>query len=370
MTAALTVALASERALGASSFIASCIELAVVLAALGFGAFSVRALLLPAWRGAPARLAELVLAAAALVLVSELLGVVGLYKEAAVVAVLIAIGVGGGVAARAVGARRPGSPAATPPAPPSSRIAVAGAIITVAALAAAWAVPTLTSAGGGMIRSDTLWYHMPLATRWAQTSHIGPIFFFDPIYFASFYPANSELFHALGVLVYNRDVLSPLLNGGWLAVSFLGAWCIGRPYGLGPQALIGASIALGAEMLVGYEAGEALNDITGVAFTLGAGAILVNARAVALGGAPRRPILRPLPPAAVGVAGLAAGIAAGMKLSFLPVAAVLTVGVIVVAGRGARWRTAVAWLVPMAATGGFWYLRNLVVVGNPIPYVH
>ena len=389
MTAALTVAPASERALGASSFIASCIELAVVLAALGFGAFSVRALLLPAWRGAPARLAELVLAAATLVLVSELLGVVGLYKEAAVVAVLIAIGVGGGVAARAVGARRPGSPAATPPAPPSSRIAVAGAIITVAALAAAWAVPTLTSAGGGMIRSDTLWYHMPLATRWAQTSHIGPIFFFDPIYFASFYPANSEIFHGLGVLVYGRDLVSPLVNDWWLAVSLFAAWCIGRPYGVAPQAMIGAAVALGAEMLVGYEAGEALNDITGVAFTLAAAAVLVNgsARAAAVGNpssplvasaphappAPRkvrRERLGQPPLAAIAIAALATGLAAGVKLSYLPAAAVLTVGVIALARRGMRGRTALAWLVPLAATGGFWYLRNLIVVGNPIPYIH
>jgi hypothetical protein len=236
------------------------------------------------------------------------------------------------------------------------------AILAVGAIAAAWAVPTLVSVGGGMTRSDTLWYHMPLAARWAQTAHIGPVFFFDPIYFASFYPANSELFHALGVLVYNRDLVSPLLNDAWLAVSVLAAWCIGRPYGLGPQAVIGASVALGAEMLVGFEAGEALNDITGVAFTLAAAAILVNASAPEA--------RRPLPLPAVAVAGLAAGIAAGVKLSFLPPAAVLTVGVILLAGRGARGRTALAWLVPMAATGGFWYLRNLIVVGNPIPFIH
>ena len=360
----MTVAPAGERALGAGAYIAGSVELAAVLAALAFGALSVRALLLPGWRGAPARLVELVLAASALVVVSELLGVVGLYKEAAIVIALIVVGLAAALGASAIARRRPISPAPAPPAPPSSPIAIAVAIIAVAVVAAAWAVPTLTTIGGGMTRSDTLWYHMPLAVRWAQTSHIGPIFFFDPIYFASFYPANSELFHALGILVYNRDVVSPLLNDGWLALSFLAAWCIGRPYGVGPQALIGASIALGAEMLVGYEAGEALNDITGVAFTLAGAAILVNARAAAAERA------RSLPLTAVAVAALATGIAAGVKLSFLPVAAVLTVGVIVLTGRGARGRTALAWLVPLAATGGFWYLRNLIVVGNPVPYIH
>ena len=389
MPLAYSVAPASERALGASSFIASSLELAAILAALAFGAFSARALLLPGWRGAPARLVELVLAASALVIVSELIGVVGLYTEAAVVVALIAVGVAGGLVARAVAAGRPLSPAPTPPAPPSSRIAVAGAIVAVAALAAAWAVPTLTSAGGGMIRSDTLWYHMPLAARWAQTSHIGPIFFFDPIYFASFYPANSELFHGLGILVYGRDLVSPLVNDWWLAISLLAAWCIGRPYGVAPQAMIGAAVALGAGMLVGYEPGEALNDITGVAFTLAAAAILVNASAgAAAAGNPSAPLVASAPHAppaprearrervrrpplsAIVLAALATGLAAGVKLSYLPVAAVLTVGVIAVARPGMRGRTALAWLVPLAATGGFWYLRNLIVVGNPIPYIH
>jgi hypothetical protein len=211
---------------------------------------------------------------------------------------------------------------------------------------------------------------MPLAARFVQTAHLGPIWFFDPIYFASFYPANSEIFHALGILVFNRDILSPLINEGWLAVSLLAAWCIGRPYGLGPQATIGASIALGAQMLVEFQAGEALNDITGVAFVLAAVAILVNGYAVirprAGGG---RRTLSP-PRSALAVAALAAGIAAGVKLSFLVPAAVLTVGVIAIGRRGARLRTAVAWLAPMAATGGFWYARNLIAVGNPIPYIH
>src|SRR5919197_1415782 len=128
MPLAYSVAPASERALGGGSFLAGSFELAAILAALAFGAFSARALLLPGWRGAPARLVELVLAASALVIVSELIGVVGLYTEAAVVVALIAVGVAGGLVARPVAAGRPPSPAPTPPAPPSSPIAGAGAI--------------------------------------------------------------------------------------------------------------------------------------------------------------------------------------------------------------------------------------------------
>ena len=127
------------------------------------------------------------------------------------------------------------------------------------------------------------------------------------------------------MLFFDRDIVSPLINLGWLAVALLAAWCIGRPYGLGPQALIGASIALGSQSLVEFQAGEALNDITGVAFMLAAVALLVNGYAArrrrdrAADGCrtrPARPRRSAVAPRAGGstrrwCAGLAAGLAAG-----------------------------------------------------------
>ncbi len=56
-------------------------ELAVIATALGLGAYHLRALLAPAWTGALARLAEVVIGVSMLILVSELLGVLGLFKE-------------------------------------------------------------------------------------------------------------------------------------------------------------------------------------------------------------------------------------------------------------------------------------------------
>ena len=194
-------------------------------------------------------------------------------------------------------------------------------------------VPTLGSLAGGMDRADTLWYHMPLAAKFVQTGSLGDIFFFDPIFFASFYPSNSEVLHAVPILAFDRDIVSPFLNLGLLAVGLLASWCIGRPYGVAPQALIGGSVALGSQMLVEFQAGEALNDITGVVFILAAVAVLVNGYAAA---DPRDG--RSIAWAALGVAGLAAGLAAGMKLSFLAPVAALTVGVVVLALRGTRIR--------------------------------
>ena len=183
-----------------------------------------------------------------------------------------------------------------------------------------------------MDRTDSLWYHLPLAAKFVQTGYLGHIYFFDPIFLASFYPANSEVIHAVPMLFFDRDIVSTVINLGWLAVALLSAYCIGRPYGLGPQALIGSSIALGSQSLVEFQAGEALNDITGVAFVLAAVALLVNGYAATRAGdqaAPdaRSPVTdRRIAPAALAFAGLAAGFAAGVKLSFLAPVAALTVG--------------------------------------------
>ncbi len=394
-------------ALSAGAYLRGLVELAIAAGAIAYGAVELRRLLLPGWTGAPARLVEVVLWSAGMLLVSELIGTFGHFQRGWFLAVSILGGVGAGLLARSRARAANPSPSASPPAPPAAAIAKILALVIVTGLTAAWVIPTLGSIAAGMDRADTMWYHLPLAARFVQTGHLGSIFFFDPVFFASFYPANSEVFHSIGMLFFGRDILSPFVNDGWLIVALLSCYCIGRPYGAGPQALIGGSVALGAQMLVEFQAGEGLNDITGVAFFLAAAAILANAYATrkkaltpegrpasGVGSEPGAPgippegrsrihashrprvhaadVLRaPHPPLpAVVMAGLAAGLAAGVKLSFLPIVAAMTVGVVWMAGKGRRRRAALAWSIPMLVGGSYWYLRNLFAVGNPIPEIH
>jgi hypothetical protein len=373
MSAALAffTAPASELVLTAGDYLLGTVELAAVVGALAFGAYQARALLLPAWFGAPARLVEIVLGVAALVWLSEALGTFGGFEEYAVLGTAIAVGVGAGLIARRLAAGRAGREFVPPPSPRSWSLAKVIAVLACAALAAGWMVPTLGTFAAGMDRSDSLWYHMPLAAKFVQTGYVGHIYYFDPVFLASFYPANSEVVHAVPILFFARDIVSPVMNLGWLAMGLLAAYCIGRPYGLGPQALIGSSIALGSQSLVEFQAGEALNDITGVSFVLAAAAILVNGYAASRAAGPVTiPVTgRDIAPAALAAAGVAAGFAAGVKLSFLAPVAVLTVGVILIAPRVTRLRATLVFGIPMLAAGGYWYLRNLVAVGNPIPYI-
>ena len=371
MSAGLTMAAESERALGVGAYVLGFLELALILAALAFAARRVRSLILPGWRGAPAWLAEIVLGISAVVLISEALGTVGAFGEAElIVATLLMAGASVVVCGRLARGREP-DPSA-PGAPALGPLALALAVAACAAVVAGWMVPTLSSLAGGMDRADTLWYHMPLAAKFVQTGSLGEIFFFDPIFFASFYPSNSEVLHALPILAFDRDIVSPVLNIGFLALGLLASWCIGRPYGVAPQALIGGAVALGAQMLVEFQAGEALNDITGVAFVLAAAALLVNGYAARQrrDDSPGAPVSgRGIAASALAVAGLAAGLAVGVKLSFLAPVAALTIGVVVIAPAGARRVAALAWTLPVVAGGIYWYARNAIATGNPIPFV-
>ena len=72
---------------------------------------------------------------------------------------------------------------------------------------------------------------------------------------------------------------------------------------------------------------------------------------------------------AIAVAGAAAGLAVGMKLSFLAPVAALTVGVVVLARRGTRIRVSLLWILPLLVASFYWYARNAIATGNPIPYI-
>jgi hypothetical protein len=247
---------------------------------------------------------------------------------------------------------------------------------------AGWSARTLLNLDRGMIGFDTLWYHMPFAARFVQDASIVHLHFTDPLYLNWFYPQSSELLHGLGILLFrHHDVLSPLLNLGFLGLALLAAWCAGRPHGAGALAVLAVAVVLDAPLLVS-RAGEANNDIVGLAFFLCAVAFLLNGaatggaggRGTGEAGAEAGSAASRLPPTPVHrgpllLAALAGGLAIGTKLTLVAPVALLTVGLVTIAKRGARTATAVIWLTGLIVTGSFWYLRNLIAVGNPVPWV-
>ena len=363
--------------LGAGRYLLGVAELAVLAGFATLGAARVRARLLPDFGGAPGLLATAVIALGVLTLVAEALGSFGLFEA---VPYLVGVAVAG-LGMWAIGPRvlsrgkggRCGRGVLDPPFPRATRgrevthplresgvVATGLASLVVVAAVVHFAAGVRLRLSTGMTGFDSTWYHGPLAVEFFQTGNTFELHFLAPQYLAWFYPANAELFHSMGMLVFHRDILSPLLNFGWFLGCLFAGWCIGRAFRVGAVSLALVAIGLSVPVL-GDQAGEARNDLVGIFFLLAAVAVAVNAWE-------GRPDRR-LSTGALVVVGLAAGLAAGTKLDFVPAAVVLVAGLVAIAPRGGRWRALAAAGLPALAGGGYWYLRNLAQTGNPLPWV-
>ncbi len=355
----------------AGSYALSVALLAIVAGSIGFSAFRIRRHLLPDWDGAPARLVELVIAVALLLWLCQLLGLFGLLYASTLVieALLLAVGIAlwpigaspaGGAAGGGAWAGGPTNPSRPRERTRSHDAMSLVAIAVVALVFAHWGLFAKTAVDHGMSNFDSLWYHMPFAADIAQSHSVTGLHYTDTAYVGWFYTQNSELVNAVGILMTGRDTLSIFLNFGWLALAFLAAWCIGRPYGRAPLTTVAAAILLECNTLIVRAPGSAKNDTMTIAFALAAAAILLNAWAA------RRQ--RALEPGwALAAAGLAIGLAVGTRVTVLPLALGLTAAVVALAPPARRGAAAGWWFVAAFAGTGFWLLRNLVVAGNPLP---
>ena len=209
----------------------------------------------------------------------------------------------------------------------------------------------------------------------AQEHSTVHLHFTDPLRLAAwFYPQSSELIHGAAIVLFKTDWLSPLINLFWLAIALLGCWCIGRPYKVGPATLIAGAIILDSGVMIATQPGEARNDIMGLAFLIAFAAFLINGhqrRAPQEGSAVQdtpetnAPLLDKGP---LVLAGIAAGLAASVKTTFLVPVAAIAIGVFLFSGKGRRWTT--AWILGLSIliSGGYWYVRAAIKTGgNPIP---
>jgi hypothetical protein len=366
--------------LGPGRYLLGVAEILLLVGAAGLGGTALRRWLLPRFEGAPAYLAAAVLGLALLIWAAELLGTCTAFDPVPYLLLVLVAGVvlwkfaprppeGGVLHPYLLGGSRDSSLRRDERLRALTPTLIALVIAAVAVIHFAAGVKTRLSTG--MTGFDSTWYHGPFAAGFFQSGDTWSLHFIAPQFLAWFYPANSEIFHAVGMLAFGRDVLSPLLNLGWFVGCLVACWCIGRPYRVAPWSLALGAIALSVPALAD-QAGEARNDIVGIFFLLASVAVALNAwvgeRAQAEeglggegGGASVGPYL---------VVGLAAGLAAGTKLNFLLPAAVLVIGLVAIAPSGTRWRVFAASTLAALAGGGYWYLRNLAHTGNPLPWIH
>ena len=301
-------------------------------------------------RSAP-RLVEAVLFVAVPIGIAQVLGSFDALRAAPVALACVAAGIAMGFAGR----RYAPSPPPQDDATPSARgpvLEMVGVAIAASVVAAQWATHVGDAFGRGMTHPDTVWYHAPYAAKFFESASLAGVPDRTDV-IQAYYPLNSSLVHSLVAMPFGTDLLSPLVNLFWVGLALVAAWCIGRRYGAAPVSVLGAVVVIGLPMLGATQPGQASNDVMVAALLLSAVAVLLESR---------------LAPAPVAVAGIAAGLALGTKLTVLVPVAVLGVGVIVLALRAGRRVTALTWTVAVAVSGAYWYVHNWVVADNPLPW--
>jgi hypothetical protein len=353
-----------------ASYIGGCLALIGIVCALGLGGYWLRRWIVPEFSGALARLADVTIAVALLILVLEILGTLSILT----LGWIVVGGIVAGLLTAWLGWSKAPKERQEVQAPSVQTVALLIAIGVASFTVAEWTFPSLSSLDFGMFGGDTTWYHMPFSAAMAQDGSTVHLHFTDPLRLAAwFYPQSTELINAGAIVLFKSDWLAPLQNLFWLAIALLAAWCCGRPYKVGPATLVAAALVLDSGVMIETQPGEARNDIMGLAFLLAFAAFLINGhqRRAPVAGAVQdtpeanAPLLDKGP---LVMAGIAAGLAGSVKFTFLIPIAAITVGMIFFSGRGRRWTT--TWVIglPMLIVGGYWYLRAAIKTGgNPIP---
>ena len=200
-------------------------------------------------------------------------------------------------------------------------------------------------AGPGIFNFDSLWYHMPFSADIAQAHSITGMHHAETVFINWFYPQNSELLHAVGILLDRPRHARPLhqlrLAGGRLPRCL-----VHRP------ALRARHLAVLAAAIVSVphagrpRAWRRENDLTAAALVLagdrdpGQGLERPARSSSQKASLCAENCERVAEWLAVAAAGLAVGLAAGTQVTVFAMAGGAQLAVIVLAPTGKRWRAA------------------------------
>ncbi|CAB4881885.1 MAG: DUF2029 domain-containing protein [Actinobacteria bacterium] len=329
------------------SFASSFLVFSVFCGALAYAGVLVRRAYFKLWTGLDGALVICVVFLSLGALVTYVLGAAGLLYPVPLTLVAVAVCVGVWLAGGRKGMAGVGESAKLVRSP-SFYVALAG----LALLLWVWFSGVLVAEADGLTDTDPLWYQMPLAAQFFHDHSLLGTSFVEPLFGTHYFPAVSGAIpHALGMVFFDTDWLSPLINLGWVGLALLAAASIGGRYRAALEGFLGCAILLATPAMVGGEAGSAKTDAASLALFLAAVALLLRAER----------------DRDFGLAGAAAGLAVAVKLTVAFPAVGLAAAVAWLARPGRRLRTLAVFAAPAAVFGGFWFLRNIYRYGSPQP---
>jgi hypothetical protein len=341
-----------------ADYLLGCVALSVALVPWVPASLRLTRRLLPDRDGAVVALAASVIGTGSVIVVAELVGIFDGFRRwpfaiasAAVAAVVAAVGRGPDPSRQTTFALPVGR---------AARVMLACVAVCVVATSASLIGRDANVLTTGPHDLDSLHYHLTQAAQIVETHSIDHLHHTASSDGTVYYPYDAELLDAVGMLGPRPDIAIFGLNllFGWLAL--LACWVIGTRWSRGAPALAAGSAVLALPIVSRASSGPGLNDLPAIAFLLCAVAL------VAVAGAPRGERPRQQWLAELSLAGAALGLAAGTKLNALPVVVLLALSVVVLATKDRRV-AALALTAPALLTGGFWYVRDWIAVGSPVP---
>lgn len=338
-------------------YAAGCVALTLTVIPWAFASARLAGRLLPGWTGPARVLVTAVLGVSGILVLAELAGMLGSFTRWWV-ALASAL-----VSAAVLGLVRPstGTPPGAPEIPDRFRrseweslgLALVAALAVSAALLGRDARVLTT----GPTDDDALHYHLSDSAWFVQTHSINHLHQTASSDASVYYPLDDELLDAVAMLGPRPDIATLGLNVGFAWLMLLACWVIGARWEMGAAAVAGGASVLAIPLIAGAASGPGLNDIPSMAAFFAAVAVLVHARG------------RRRWPTATAIAGLGLGLAAGSKLSLLAMVVGIAVTAVIIAPKG-RWLTAGVISVAAVVTGGFWFIRDWISVGSPVPSVN
>ncbi|MBI3898442.1 MAG: hypothetical protein HY308_09120 [Gammaproteobacteria bacterium] len=234
-----------------------------------------------------------------------------------------------------------------------------GWYVGAAVLLSVWGRFTIdTLFEGTRFSTDDLIYHAPAVAHWLQDGRLS----LAAKGFATYYPMNAELLSLWSVLPFHGDGMANMAGWFWITMGTVSVVALCRILGCsGATAMLGGAFFVASPVVASLGTTFSAVDAAGTAAMMAA---LTLSMSSASGNTVRTRWVD------AWYAGLLMGLAVGIKVSFAP--AVLVVGWLCLSGyeindsRKVKWQALLIFAAAVALTGSYWYLRNLMLSGNPI----
>lgn len=209
---------------------------------------------------------------------------------------------------------------------------------------------------------DDLVYHASIAAQWIVDRKITLV----PFSYQAYYPLNAEIMSLWFMLPFQNDTYASATSFYWALLSLAAIFTVLNSLGYSlASCMIVGSLLIGSTGVHGTSVQKILqsfsaNDLAGPAMLLAAVAMLFSDKRLSVRGMTINSLY----------CGLMMGNAVGIKVSFAPVVIIIILWLFFSENDIYSFKQRTSFVLLLMSgimlTGGFWYIRNILLTGNPL----